>query len=254
MYSSNFFKHQMDIALIGYGKMGKAIEAEAIKRGHSIILKIDHNNLSALNESNLQMADVAIEFTRPDAAFGNVWKCIEAGVPIVSGTTGWSDEMEGILPHCKEKEGSFLWASNFSVGVNVLFKVNEYLAKIMKSFPDYDINIKETHHTQKLDAPSGTAITLAEAINKVHPIQNSWRLIEHEQEVGENQIAIMAKREDDVPGTHEVNYKSEIDILTLEHTANNRRGFALGAILAAEYIHDKKGVFSMEDVLFKDEI
>lgn len=240
----------MDIALLGYGKMGKAIEAEALKRGHHIILKIDHNNLSALNESNLQMADVAIEFSRPDAAFGNVWKCLEAGIPVISGTTGWNDEMPTIMEHCHSKEGTFLWASNFSIGVNILFKVNEYLANIMKRYPDYRVVIEETHHTQKLDAPSGTAITLAEAINNIHPIQNTWRLIEHQQEVEQSQIPIMAIREDLIPGTHEINYHSKIDDITLKHTAHGRQGFALGAVLAAEYVVNKKGVFTMEDVLF----
>lgn len=241
----------MDIALLGYGKMGKAIEAEAIKRGHNIILKIDQNNLSALNESNLQMADVAIDFSRPDAAFGNVWKCLEAGIPVISGTTGWSEEMSEIIEHCKFKNGTFLWASNFSIGVNVLFKVNEYLANIMKKYPNYKVDIEEIHHIQKLDAPSGTAITLAEAINYSHPIQNTWRLIEHQQEVELNQIPIMAIREDQIPGTHAINYRSEIDDISLTHTAHGRQGFALGAVLAAEYIKDKKGIFHMEDVLFK---
>lgn len=242
----------MDIALIGYGKMGKEIEKIAQERGHKIVLKIHGENLQALNESNLQMADVAIEFSRPEAAATNVWKCIEAGIPVVSGTTGWQDKMEEIKEFCEEKNGSFLWASNFSIGVNIFFKLNKYLAKLMRNFPEYKIDITEVHHTQKLDAPSGTAITLAETINEIHPIQQTWRLIEHKQQVENDQIPIHAKRVNNTPGTHEVHYRSEIDNLDLIHTAHNRKGFALGAIIAAEFIVNKKGIFDLEEVFFKE--
>lgn len=240
----------MNIAIIGYGKMGKEIEALAKAKGHKVVLKIDHNNLDAMNESNLRMADVAIEFTRPNSAAANVRKCIEAGIPVVSGTTGWLEEMEEVKALCKEKNGSFLWASNFSIGVNMFFKLNQYLAKMMKKFPEYRAEITETHHTQKLDAPSGTAITLADAIKQVHPVQQTWRLIEHEQEVEKDQIAICAKRIDQVPGTHEVVYRSEIDDIEMIHTAHSRAGFASGALFAAEYIHDKKGIFDLQEILF----
>jgi len=236
----------MNIALIGYGKMGKMIETIAVEKGHQISLKIDVDNLSDFTHENLTKADVAIEFTNPETAFANVVRCIEYGVPVVSGSTGWYNRLEEAKRICAEHSGTMLCASNFSLGVNIFFEINRQLARIMNHFPDYSIEMEETHHTQKLDAPSGTAITLAEdAINEISRIKN-WEL---NGDTNTNTLPIRAIRRNSVPGTHQIKYSSEIDDIEIIHTAHNRKGFALGAVIAAEYIHNKKGVFSMTDVL-----
>lgn len=239
----------MEIALIGYGKVGKAIEAIAIERGHRIVLKINKENINAFSESNLQLADVAIEFTEPQAALENVFKCLKAGIPVISGTTGWNHKLAQAKEKCMSLNGAFLHASNFSIGVNLFFEINKQLAELMNDWPNYHVAITETHHTEKKDAPSGTAITLAEQI-----LSNCKR-IKHWQSVNKNEIAteeilpIISERIDAVPGTHEVVYNSAIDEISIKHTAHNRKGFALGAVLAAEFIKGKKGVFTMSDVL-----
>ena len=240
----------MNIALIGYGKMGKMIETIAIERGHQVILKIDIDNLSDFTKENLAKADIAIEFTNPGTAFENITGCLKYGIAVVSGSTGWYNRLEEAKRICTEHDGTMLCTSNFSLGVNIFFEINRQLARIMNRFPEYSVEIEETHHTQKLDAPSGTAITLAEGvIDEISRIEK-WKL----QQTGaivENSpsMPIRAIRKDDIPGTHKVKYSSEIDDVEIIHTAHNRRGLALGAVLAAEYVYDKKGIFTMKDVL-----
>jgi 4-hydroxy-tetrahydrodipicolinate reductase len=236
----------MNIALIGYGKMGQMIEGLALERGHRIVLKIHIDNTEEFTRENISKADVAIEFTGPDSAYENVRKCIAYGVPVVSGSTGWNERIEEIKKICREQNGSFLHTSNFSIGVNIFFELNNLLAKLMSAHPDYRVSLKETHHTQKRDAPSGTAVTLAEQIIANLPHKSSW--VNHPSEAA-NELPIVSERIDPAPGTHEVKYSSEIDDIEIIHTAHNRKGFALGAILAAEFIWNKKGVFSMKDVL-----
>ena len=231
----------MKIALLGYGKMGKTIEKIAIKRGHTIILKADeHTKLSLLQD-----ADVAIDFSVPTAAVKNITTCFEKSVPVVSGTTGWLSSYEDVVKQCKDQNGSFIYASNFSLGVNLFFELNKKLAEMMKTVEGYDIMMEEIHHTQKLDAPSGTAITLAEGIIEKNPVKKNWSLDQSKKET----ILIDAKRIDEVPGTHMVTYTSEIDDISIKHTAHNRQGFALGAVVAAEWLYQKKGVYTMKDVL-----
>ncbi|MCO5287424.1 MAG: 4-hydroxy-tetrahydrodipicolinate reductase [Chitinophagaceae bacterium] len=235
----------MKIALIGYGRMGKAIEEIALKRGHVIVMKINSANAHTLTKENLRHADVAIEFTKPETAYEHVRLCIETGLPVVCGTTGWLSRMEEVKQLCKETNGSFLYASNFSVGVNILFELNNRLAALMKDRDDYEVSIEETHHIHKKDAPSGTAITLAEGIiasgKKESYSTNAM--------VSPESLQITSIREGEVPGTHIVQYRSENDLIALKHEAFNRKGFASGAVLAAEFIHNKKGIFSMKDVL-----
>jgi 4-hydroxy-tetrahydrodipicolinate reductase len=236
----------MNIALIGYGKMGKAIEEIAIQHNHTICLKINSQNTNDLTITNLQKADVAIEFSHPDTAVGNITICLEAGIPVVCGTTGWLNDFKKIEGLCKEKEGSFLFASNFSVGVNIFFEVNRNLAKLMNDQTQYSLTVEEIHHIQKKDAPSGTAITLAEGIinnqdRKVKWVNNTTDLTE--------ELQIISKRIDDVPGTHKIKYTSFADDIEIIHTAHNRKGFAEGSVLAAEFISTRKGIFTMKDVL-----
>ena len=231
----------MNIALFGYGKMGKTIERIAIERGHNIVAKIDIDTTGY----DLGEADVAIDFSVPTEAFNNINKCFEKNVPIISGTTGWLDNYNNAIENCKKYNGAFIYASNYSLGVNLFFELNSRLAEMMRNFNEYDISIEETHHTQKLDAPSGTAITLAEGIIANSDKEN-WNLDVTESE---KTIPIVAKRIENVPGTHIVNYSSAVDEIEIKHTAKNRDGFALGAIIAAEWIKDKKGVFTMKDVL-----
>ncbi|PKV50122.1 dihydrodipicolinate reductase [Aquimarina sp. MAR_2010_214] len=230
----------MKIALLGYGKMGKTIEKIAIERGHTIVLKVDKGDTTY----DLSEADVAIDFSIPAAAVNNITNCFNAKVPVVSGTTGWLDHYDNILELCNEKKGGFIYASNYSLGVNLFFELNKKLAKMMNPLEGYAISMEEIHHTEKLDAPSGTAITLAEGV-----IQNTnkeaWQLDEGD----ENIIPIVAKRIDKVPGTHTVTYSSLVDDIEIKHTAHNRNGFALGAVVAAEWLKDKTGVYSMKDVL-----
>ena len=236
----------MKIALIGYGKMGKAIEEVAIKNGHEIILKISSQNISDFNFENLQLADVAIEFTNPHSAVDNLKKCFDANVPVVCGSTGWLNKWQEIENYCTEKNGALLFASNFSVGVNIFFELNKKLAALMNNRPEYNISIEEIHHTQKKDAPSGTAITLAEGILNNNHNKEKWVLGETENNV---ELSITSKRIDPAPGTHIINYNSSIDSIEIKHTAHNRIGFASGAVIAASFIREKKGIFGMKDVL-----
>lgn len=231
----------MRIALFGYGKMGKVIDKIAKKRGHKIIYRIDENSINY----DLKKVDVAIDFSTPKAAFSNINMALENSIPIISGTTGWLDNYNKAVKLCNEKNGAFLYASNFSLGVNIFFEINRQLAKIMSNHPEYLIKMKEIHHIEKIDAPSGTAITLAESIIKETDYQK-WSL---NKDFKENEISIEAQRLSDKTGTHEVIYKSDIDEIKIKHTAVNREGFGLGAVIAAEWLIGKKGVFSMKDVL-----
>jgi 4-hydroxy-tetrahydrodipicolinate reductase len=236
----------MRIALIGYGKMGKMIKEVAEQRGHEVVLKINIENLEDFSAENMAGVDVAIEFTAPESAYDNVIKCIDFGVPVVSGSTGWNEQLESAKAYAAQKGGSFLHASNFSIGVNIFFEVNKLLARLMSSQPDYDVTLKEIHHTQKKDAPSGTAVTLAEQVIANLPRKQSW--VNHESYHPEK-LTIISERIDPAPGTHYVKYTSEVDDIEIIHTAHSRKGFALGAVLAAEYIAGKQGVFTMQDVL-----
>ena len=236
----------MKIALIGYGKMGHMIEEVAMERGHEIVLKIHIDNTEEFTKENISKADVAIEFTAPDSAFNNVKKCLDFGIPVISGSTGWNERLEEIKQYCKAKKGSFLHTSNFSIGVNIFFEVNQLLAKLMNSHSEYDVTLKEVHHTQKKDAPSGTAVTLAEQVISKLARKKTWVNAEANNS---EELSIISERIDPAPGTHYVKYSSEIDDIEIIHTAHGRKGFALGAVLAAEYIHDKKGIFTMKDVL-----
>ena len=239
----------MNIVIIGYGKMGKMIESIAVERGHQVILKIDIDNLNEFTQENLEKAQVAIEFTKPETAFANITRCIEFGVPVVSGSTGWFNRLEEVKRFCTERTGSMLCTSNFSIGVNIFFEINRQLARIMNHYPDYSADIEEIHHTQKLDAPSGTAITLAEGVINEIPRIEKWELQQNVETRHATSLPIHAIRRENVPGTHCVKYSSTIDNIEIIHTAHSRKGFALGAVLAAEYIHDKKGIFSMKDVV-----
>jgi len=230
----------MKIALLGYGKMGKVIERIALERGHEIVLKKDQDTPF----DGLKNADVAIDFSVPDSAVANISECLNNGIPIISGTTGWLTNYPKMVQLCEEKNGSFIYGSNFSLGVNVFFELNEYLAKMMANLKQYNVSMEEIHHTQKLDAPSGTAITLAEGIIKNTNYAN-WTL---ETPIS-NEIHIDAKRIENVPGTHSIFYDSEVDQIEIKHTAHSREGFALGAVIAAEWLIGKKGVFTMKDVL-----
>lgn len=236
----------MKIALIGYGKMGKAIEEIAVKNGHEIVLKITTQNTSDFSTENLQQADVAIEFTNPHSAVDNLKKCFDANVPVVCGSTGWLDQWQEIENYCTKKNGTLLFASNFSVGVNIFFELNKKLAALMNNRPEYNISIEEIHHTQKKDAPSGTAITLAEGILNNNHNKEKWVLGES---ANNTELSITSQRIDPAPGTHIINYNSSIDSIEIKHTAHNRIGFASGAVLAAEFLKGKKGIYTMRDVL-----
>jgi 4-hydroxy-tetrahydrodipicolinate reductase len=231
----------MKIALLGYGKMGKTIEKIALQRGHEIVLKVDKDDINY----SLSNVDIAIDFSIPSAAFNNIKNCIENNIPVISGTTGWLKKYNEIVDFCKQKNGAFIYASNFSLGVNIFFELNKNLAKMMQNLTQYNISLEEIHHTKKLDAPSGTAITLAEDIIKNTP-KKSWAL---DKAANENEIPIVAKRIPDVPGTHTVSYQSNVDTIEIKHTAHSREGFALGAVVAAEWLQNKKGVYTMKDVL-----
>ena len=230
----------MKIALLGYGKMGKTIEQIAVARGHEIVLKIDN----AETPYEITIADVAIEFSTPNSAFANISNSLTHKVPVVAGTTGWLSQYNEAVALCKAQQTAFLYASNFSIGVNVFFALNKTLAKLMSGLKEYEVAIEEIHHTQKLDAPSGTAITLAEGII-AETDKTGWHL----DTAAENEIPIVAKRIDNTPGTHIITYSSEVDTIEIKHTAHNRNGFALGAVMAAEWIVGKQGVFTMSDVL-----
>ncbi len=231
----------MNIALLGYGRMGQTIEQIAIKRGHNIVLKVDKDD----TEYDITTADVAIDFSIPDVAFNNISMCLNNQVPVISGTTGWLDNYEKAVALCQEKKGAFIYASNYSLGVNIFFELNKVLAKMMSNLNQYHISLEEIHHTKKLDAPSGTAISLAKDIIANHHTYKNWAL----EPGNETIIPIIAKRIEDVPGTHTITYKSDVDTITMEHTAHNRDGFALGAVIAAEWIVGKTGIFTMNDVL-----
>jgi 4-hydroxy-tetrahydrodipicolinate reductase len=243
----------MKIALIGYGKMGHTIEQIAIQRGHTIVSTIDINNAESFHSAAFHAADVAVEFTTPATAFENYRKCFAAGLPVVSGTTGWTERLGEIKRLCENGKHTFFYASNFSIGVNIFFAVNKYLAKWMNRFPEYDVNMTEIHHIHKLDAPSGTGITLAEEILEEIEHKKQWRLakegeIQFDTDKPED-LVIHALREGEVPGIHEVRYESDVDSITIRHDAKNRAGFALGAVLAAEFTVGKKGFLGMNDLL-----
>ena len=230
----------MKIALLGYGKMGKVIEQIALERGHEIVLRKDQD----ISFDGLQLADVAIDFSVPNSAAVNITACLNNGIPVISGTTGWLVNYQKMVDLCEAKQGGFIYASNFSLGVNVFFELNEYLAKMLSNLKQYNVSIEEIHHTQKLDAPSGTAITLADGIIKNSDYTN-WTL---ETPISK-EIHIEAKRIENIPGTHSVFYNSNVDQIEIKHTAHSREGFALGAVVAAEWLVGKKGVFTMKDVL-----
>ena len=236
----------LKLALIGYGKIGKAIEEIALQKGHIVLVKIDADNLHDLNETILRQCDVAIEFTSPHSAVQNIRSCIDIGIPVVSGSTGWLDQWQEVKTYCDQKSGSLLYASNFSVGVNIFFELNKKLASLMAPHSDYKVQIEETHHTEKKDAPSGTAITIAEQIMDFYPGKQKWVNGSSDQE---RELGIISKRIDPAPGIHRVTYHSLVDDIEIIHTAHTRKGFATGAVLAAEFIASKKGIFSMKDVL-----
>jgi len=236
----------MKIALIGYGKMGKAIEEIALAKGHEIVVKITSKNKEECTAENLKKADVAIEFTGPESAYKNIVQCLEANVAVISGSTGWTENLDKVKELCNKFKGTFLYASNFSVGVNLFFELNNYLAKLMHTQHDYNVLIEEIHHTQKKDAPSGTAITLAEQILQQNTTKKTWVNAISESQ---NELSIISKRIDPAPGTHKIQYTSAIDDIEIIHTAHNRKGFASGAVVAAEFIKNKVGIFTMKQVL-----
>ena len=236
----------MNIALVGYGKMGKAIEEIAVANGHTIGLKIDIDNAADLCAEKVAGIDVAIEFTGPHSAFDNVMKCITLGVPVVCGSTGWLENYDKAKAFCEAKQGTLIYASNFSIGVNLFFEINKTLAALMSKHPSYEVSLHEIHHTQKKDAPSGTAITLAEQVLAAMPNKTKWV---NEASGIASDLVITSERIDPAPGTHTTTYASSIDTIEITHTAHNRKGFAGGAVLAAEYAATHKGIFSMKEVL-----
>jgi 4-hydroxy-tetrahydrodipicolinate reductase len=236
----------MKIALIGYGKMGKEIEQIAVSRGHSIVLKVDANNATAYTTDELKQADVAIEFSTPEAAVRNIYKCFDGGTPIVVGTTGWLEQLDEVEQKCKTLNQTLFYASNYSIGVNLFFKLNEYLAKLMNKQDAYNVSMEEIHHVHKLDAPSGTAISLANQIIENLEAKTKW--VNKSTNVLSD-LSIVSKRLDEVPGTHTVTYASAVDEISITHIAHNRKGFALGAVIAAEWVANKKGVFGMNDLM-----
>lgn len=236
----------MNAAIIGYGKMGKTIEGILLQRGHTVGTIIDINNPQDLNKEKFAGIDVAIEFTAPQTAFGNIMKCLEIGVPVVCGTTAWLDKYDEVVKKCKEVDGTFFYSSNYSIGVNIFFKINEMLAKMMNGFPQYDVTVEEVHHTEKKDAPSGTAVTIAEGILKGINRKKSWVL---GTTTVPEELELTAIRRSIVPGTHTVTWESPVDMIRIEHTAKGREGFAVGAVAAAEFIAGKKGIYTMDDLM-----
>ncbi len=236
----------MKIAIIGYGKMGREIEAVALKNGHDVTLKIDLDSLHLLKPDSLGKADVAIEFTTPGTAIDNIIACFNAGVPVVSGTTGWTDRLDEIIELCRSEKQTFFYASNFSIGVNIMFRLNRWLAGVMDKFPRYDVMLSETHHIHKKDAPSGTALTLAGDILKNIKRKSSW---ENKPAINPDTLSVISERKGEVPGTHIVTYTSPDDILAVSHRALNRSIFAAGALIAAEFIDGKTGIYTMDDLL-----
>lgn len=239
----------MKIALLGYGRMGKIIERMALERGHRIVLKVDESNRQDCTDDQLKQADVAIEFSAPAIAVSNYKWCFDNQVPVISGTTGWLEKWDEVVEYCDAKQGGFFYASNFSVGVNIFFHLNRYLAKVMSAFGDYKIFLEETHHIHKLDAPSGTAITIAEGIVDNHSAYRSWQLAHEGELAGADVLPVTAKRIGEVPGIHTVLYKSEEDEIKIHHSAFSRDGFARGAVLAGEFMAGKKGIYGMDDLL-----
>ncbi|NQV75968.1 MAG: 4-hydroxy-tetrahydrodipicolinate reductase [Bacteroidetes bacterium] len=242
----------MKIAILGYGKMGRIIEQFATERGHEIVLKVNVDNTEDLTLANLKKADVAIDFSTPDSALSNIELCFDAGVPVVVGTTGWYGHLQTVKNKCVQGNNTLLYASNFSIGVNVFLFVNKVLAKIMNRYPQYEVQVEEIHHTQKLDSPSGTAMTISEGILSELDRKNEWinELIGSGKEfiVKPDQLLIESHRIEDVPGTHTVIYSSEVDDIEFKHKAHNRAGFALGAILAAEWLENKTGFYTISDM------
>lgn len=236
----------MNIALIGYGKMGKEIEQIALSRGHAIVLKVDKDNAETYTVEELKRADVAIEFSIPKSAVDNIYKCFDANVPVVVGTTGWLGTLKEVQSKCVDNNQALFYASNYSIGVNLFFKLNEYLAKLMNAYPEYNVSMEEIHHVHKLDSPSGTAITLANQV--IEQIQKKEKWVEGPAG-NTNELSIVAKRLDEVPGTHSITYSSTVDEISISHIAHNRKGFALGAVIAAEWIVGKKGIYGMSDLM-----
>ena len=245
----------MKIALLGYGKMGKEIEKLALEKGHSMILKVDVDNAANFLISDLTKADAAIEFSTPNSVYNNIMKCFETNVPVVVGTTGWFDKLEEVKKICKEKNQTIFYSSNYSIGVNIFFELNKKLAQMMNKQNNYDVAIEEIHHTQKLDAPSGTAIALANDIIQNFDKKKQWQLavdrqqLENKIQNQSDKILITAIRKENIPGTHTIKYESSVDSIEIKHTAHNRKGFAVGALMAAEWIVGKKGTFGMQDLL-----
>ncbi len=241
----------MKIALIGYGKMGKEIEQIALSRGHAIVLKVDVDNATTYTIDELKKADAAIEFSTPETAINNIYKCFEAGVPVVVGTTGWLKKLDEVKQRCTEKKQTLFYASNYSIGVNLFFKLNEHLAKLMNAYPDYNVAMEEIHHVHKLDSPSGTAISLANQVLERMDLKQKWV---NQTTENKNELGIISKRIDEVPGTHTVTYSSTVDEISISHIAHSRKGFALGAVVAAEWIKGKKGIFGMNDLMGTDNL
>ena len=235
----------MKIALFGYGKMGKEIEAIALQRNHTIVLKIDETNFSTITKNELEQADVAIEFSTPHTVISNINMCIDAQLPIVVGTTGWYDSFKEIEKECLQKNGTLFHSTNFSLGVNIFMKVNSYLAELMNKYTNYEVSMEEIHHIHKLDKPSGTAITLANQVIEKIERKKNWSITDSNPET----LFIKDVREGEVPGTHIIKYKSKVDDIEIMHKAHNRQGFALGAVIAAEFIYNKKGIFTMKDLM-----
>ncbi len=242
----------MKIALLGYGKMGQIIERFALERGHEIVLKISIENPEELSRENLQKADVAIDFSAPDAAVDHIYHCFDAGLPVVVGTTGWYGKLQEVKNHCAQGNNTLLYGSNFSIGVNLFFHLNKLLAKLMNDYPAYEVQVEEIHHTQKLDSPSGTAMTLAEGIIEEIERKKEWvnELVGSDvtETYTSSQLLIESHRIENVPGTHTVVYSSEVDEIEIKHTAHNRSGFALGAVVAAEWLQDKVGFYNIADI------
>ena len=237
---------KLNIILIGYGRMGHEVEKAAKKRGHHIIMTVDQENQNDMNPGNLKKADVAIEFSLPDAAYNNIMTCLQAGLPVVSGTTGWLDKMPQVEDYCNQHNQAFFHAANFNIGVNLFFKLNEYFARIMNDYSNYDVEVEETHHVHKVDAPSGTAKKLADRLLQAIDRKKNWK---KEKAQSPEDLAVRSIREDEVPGIHRVMYHSDFDDIEIKHAAKSREGFALGAVMAAEFLQGKQGVFSMDDLL-----
>lgn len=236
----------MKIALLGYGKMGRIIEQIAVARGNEIVLKVDEHNALTYSDAELMSADVAIEFSTPSGAYNNIMRCFTCNVPVVVGTTGWLAKMDEVKAACLEHQQAFFYASNYSIGVNIFFRLNEQLAKMMNGYGEYDVRMDEIHHIHKLDSPSGTGITLANGI--IANLERKQKWVEGEKALP-GEIPIVSHREGEVPGTHSITYTSEVDTITITHEAHSRKGFALGAVVAAEWLPGKKGVFGMNDLL-----